>query len=216
MNLTAEDLYQIYHKETNFAAGRPVRQVKNFENAKKKTTWKHFELLASFVNRNCGQIDGRLYVKSLATFFEGYFDPSLFCTPKATKIYKEYITEISMEATPESIKKHLLRSIKFIVKYCRQKNIKNLCEYMNEDMYFIPTSLKHLDAGSISMYFLAAIKNLRVYIDSYPIDCKMDYLPNFDEDYSKYRMRLISVRDLKKIWDNVEEIIDDILSKEPE
>jgi len=214
MSLTPEELYQIYHRETNEAKGRHVRTVKNFDNAKAKSSWKHFELLSNFIERNCGQINGRIYIKSLATFFEGWFEPSIFCTPKGTKIYKEYIANTTEDGSPENIKKHLLSSIKFIVKYCREKNIKSLCEYMNEDLYFIPTVLKHLDAGSVSMYFLVAIKNIRVYIQSYPIDTRMDYIPEFDNDYGKYRMRLVNVRDLQKLYDNVEEIIDEILMRE--
>jgi len=211
--ITAEDIYRIWHKETNLAKGRRVKTVKNFSKAKSKDTWQYFEFCAGFINRNAGHVNEILYIRSLAKYFDGWFDPRFLGTPKVIKIYKDYIKELESHSSKKQIKEAILRSIKTVVQYCKSKELKDLYEYMSDDLYLIPTSLKHLNGGAISVYFLAAVPNILDIFEAYPKDCIDDYIPDFVENYSVYRSRIISKDELNKISENLEYIIEKMIKE---
>ena len=211
---TPEQIYALFHKETNLVKGRAVKAVKNFDKARMKDSWKHFEYCAGFINRNAGHVDVELYIKALARHFEGWFDPNHLGSPKSIKIYREYVDELAKHSSKEEIRMSVLKSIKFVVEYCQDRGIRDIYEYMSEDMYLIPTVLKHLNAGSISMYFIAAVPNSRDVINAYPKDCRDDYIPNFNEEYPVYRMRVLATDSLDKVCSNMETIVEKMIQKE--
>jgi hypothetical protein len=212
MNTTAEDIYRIYHKEVNLAAGRHVKTVKNFDKAKAKNTWVHFEKCAGFINRNRGQVNPDIFIKSIAEYYEGWFDPKYLTGHKSIRNYKEYVKKRETEASPEHIRSELLRSIAFIAEYCKPKKI-DFFQYLAEGQYMIPTVLKHYNAGSVSIYFLCALGGFRDILNGFPPDVTYDYLPNFEEDYPVKRMRIISNPKTKKISENIEIIIQKLIYK---
>ena len=213
--MTPEELYSLWHFETNRVKGRIVRRVKNFEQAKKRETWKHFELLSSFVRRNHGHVDGAIYIRALAERFGGWFDPKIFCKPRATKIYKEHVEKLRVDTDPDSIREHVMHSIKFVVRFCKAKGLSDIYEYLSDDACLIPTMLKHLSAGSISMYFLASISEIRGVVAGYPQDCIDDYASTFEEDYAVHRTRLVALgrksKEFEKLYINVENIVNTCL-----
>lgn len=207
-----EDIYRIYHREVNLAAGRKVRTVKNFDKAKAKDSWVHFEKCAGFINRNKGQVNPEIYVKSIAEYYEGWFDPKFLTGHKSIRNYKEYIKAKEEESNPEHIKIELMRSIAFISKYCKSKSIE-FDQYLGEGHYLIPTVLKHYNAGSISIYFLCALNGFGDILNSFPQDMVFDYLPNFKEEYPIKRMRIINNPDTRKISENLEIVIQKMIYK---
>jgi hypothetical protein len=206
-----EDVYQVFHQETNLASGRRVRRVKNFSNAQSKPTWVHFIRCADWINRNRGQVDLQLYMKALADYYEGWFDPKALGGIKATRIYKTYIKDMDEQSTPEYMRQSLLRSIKFVANYCKSSELDDLSDYLSEDLNMIPTVLRHYNAKSVSMYFLAAMGDFREYAAAYPKDAVTDYIPDLEDDYPVYRMRILHNPDLKKIATNIEQLTNQLI-----
>jgi hypothetical protein len=212
MNTTAEDIYTIYHRETNLAAGRIVKTVKNFTNAKAKDTWVHFEKCANFITRNRGQVNAKIFIKSLAAYYEGWFDPKFLGGQRSIKIYKEYVKTQEEVANPAHIRTELLRSIAFVSKYCKTRGI-DFDTYIMEDQYLIPTILKHFNAGSVSLYFMSSVAGMKETLESFPQDVVYDYIPTFNDTYPIYRMRILSNKDTKNIADNLELLIKKLIYK---
>ncbi len=212
--MSPEELYSIFHIETNACAGRQVRRVKNFDKAKAKDTWKYFESLSAFMYRNNGHVNPELYIRAMAQHYEGWFNPNLFGKPKSIGIYKTYINELHKNTDPAQIKKQIIDSIGFVVRYCCAKDLKNIYEYFDEDKYMIPTMLKHLHAGSISLYFLTCIDSIRTILRNYPQDCIDDYASNFDSDYKLARIRLLGAEELDELRENVERVVNQLIEKE--
>jgi hypothetical protein len=212
--MTAEEVYALYHKEWNRAAGRNVRAVKNFENPKAKEGWKHFELFASFIERNNGNIDPTLYMRALSEAFEGWFKPELLCKPKANMIYRKYLEELKRNTDCASIRKQIIESISFVVRYCHQKSYSDIYEYLNEDIYLIPSVLKHLHAGSLSIYFLVCFDTIKSVFQNYPQDCVREYVPNFTEEYQIARIRLLGCNDLDELRKNIDKVCNQLIEKE--
>lgn len=213
--MTAETIYKIWHKETFKAKGTNVREVKNFDKAKSKPSWDYFENFVYFMERNNGSLDLTLYMEALANYYGGYFNPSMLGTQQSIKIYKDYIKQkkIDVENDEADIRKEILKSIKFIVGFCKERNLGSLEEYISHDMYLIPSILKHYNAGSISPFFLACIENLDIILTSYPKDAVREYVSDFRDWYVRYSIMIRTNEDCKKISDNLEIIIEKYLKK---
>ncbi len=215
--MTSEDLYTLWHRETFKAKGTRVRKVKNFDKAKASGNWEYFESFSLFVKRNNGSIDPELYMRAVALHFGGYFKPSLLGSQKTIKIYKNYIQEMKDNADTTSevnIKEEILKSIKFINKFCRKRGLKSFSEYLEHDMYMIPSIIKHYNAGSISIYFLSSIDNFPIILTNYPTDVIKDYMGNFNSEFGKYRLRVMTNEHTKRIAKNLEEIFEKCLKKQ--
>lgn len=211
--ISPEDIYRVYHREVNAAVGRSVRTVKNFDKIKSNPAWAHFERCAQFVNRNNGQVDYRIYLRALAIYFQGWFDPKHLTGSKSIAIYRSYINDRETQHSPEAIKRLLLTSIDFVVSYCKKHELSSLSQYLSEDLNLIPTIAKHYSAGSVSTYFLAAIEDFIYMLDNYPSDVVYDYFSSFKTDYTSHRMRLIHTPELHKISKNLALIIDQLIEK---
>lgn len=213
MPINAENLYQVFHRETNLVKGINVRTVQNFENIKSTKYWPFFESAANLINRNNGHIDPTLFIKSLAIYFKGWFNPEFLASRKSITIYKEYIAQQEQEMSEEFIKSEIIRSIKFIALFCIEHNLNELSDYLSHDINLIPTIMKHIVAGSISYYYLASIESLMMIIDGYPKDTKDDYLPNFEEKLNSFRSRIIFNSNLKQFTSNIECKTNELIQK---
>ena len=211
--INAEQLYQIFHRETNLVKGIHVRTVQNFENIKSTKHWPFFESASNLINRNNGHIDPALFIKSLAIYFNGWFNPEFLVSRKSITIYKDYIAQQEQEMSEEFIKCEIIRSIKFIALFCNEHKLNELSDYLSHDINLIPTIMKHITAGSISYYYLASLESLMMIIDSYPKDTKDDYLPNFDEKLNSFRSRLIYNPNLKQFISNIELKTNELIKK---
>jgi hypothetical protein len=213
MKITPEEVYSLWHKEINKAKGRNVRKVKNFDKAKEKEDWKYFELCSNLINKSQGHVDPNIYIKSIAEHYEGYFQPKLLISRKSIKIYNLHNKIVNLNTSEEFIIESIKKSIKFIVKYCRENDIKNLYDYLSEGSILIPTPLKHLSAGSISLYFLFSIPNIKIVLGGYPKDSINEYIKNLDEDFNTHRSRIMAYSSTRKISKNLEEIIFKLINK---
>jgi hypothetical protein len=207
--ITPNEIYSLFHKETNLAKGVHVRPVKNFEHAHASKDWNYFVSCANLINRNNGHIDPYLYIKALAQYFKGWFNPSFLTSRQSISIYKDYLLTLEQDITPQLINEEISRSIKFIVKFCLENNLSEFCDYLSHDLYLIPTILKHISAGSVSFYALACINNFSILLQSYPPDTIQDYLPNYSERVNLFRSRII----YNKLNYDVENIINEMLKR---
>lgn len=215
MIVTAEECYSYWHKEYHRFEGQNVRAVKNFSNAKKRDYWDFFEQFASMINRNIGKINYRIFITALADQYGGYYNPCNLVKRKSLKIYRAYIKEKQANNSSKSMREHIFKSLKFIVKYCNENGIKNFNEYLCHDMCMIPTVLKHLQAGSVSVYFLACIPDFDLMLNSYPIDVVQDFAQDIKDNYSVYRMKIIHMDDnlVKKVINKHEHLFNTLINK---
>lgn len=201
--------YSEWHHQIQLHKGIHARRVKNFEKARAKDTWPFFEKLAHMCNKNAGSVDFKLYITSLVDHHKGYVPPKVLPTLKSIKIYKSYIRSINLENDPEEVKKSILNSLTFVVKYIKDNNLDSLDSYLYENVNIIPTILKHYNAGSVCVHFLCCIKNFSLIISGYPDDVVNEFLPDFEEKYNTYRPRLVSSDDknMKIIINNLEDLV---------
>jgi hypothetical protein len=213
--VTPEDCYRQWHKEVQRKRGINVKPVKNFNNAKKKSYWSSFEAFANLCNRNNGQVNYKLYITALVEHHGGYFDPSILPSRKSIKIYKSFIKEQEMSSSPEYIKNAIFTSLKFVISYCTKNNIDTLDQYLSEDLHLIPTPLRHHNAGSVSLYFLACIKNYDMILASYTAGIAGDYIPDFKESYPLYRVRVLNtnLKEVTNLANNLEKILNLMIEK---
>lgn len=215
MMVTPEECYAFWHKEWNRFENKRVRAVKNFTNAKNRDYWDYFEQFANLVNRNRGKINYKIFITSLADQFGGYYNPCNLTKRRSLKIYRSYIKEKEANNNVTAVKDNVFRSLKFIVDYCQEKEIKNFNDYLCEDMYMIPTILKHLDAGSISAHFLACIPDFDLMLQSYPVDVVQDFGQEIKEKYSVYRMKIIHMDNdlLTKVINKNEQLFNTLIKR---
>ena len=189
--MNAQTIYKIWHRETFKAKGVNVKEVKNFEKAQSKPSWEHFENFVTFMDRNNGALDLNLYIEALANKYEGYFNPSILGTQRSIKIYKDYIKQkqIDIENDEVDMRDEILKSIKFIVGFCRERELESFDEYISHDMYLIPSLLKHYNAGSVSPFFLACIDNLNIILTNFAQDAVREYISDFEDWYHRYRIK---------------------------
>ena len=192
--ITPEECYQLFVTHTNLIQGRRTRKIKNFEKARTRKEWIYYESFAQMCNRNNGMIDPETYVKILATHHKGWFTPKLLNDRKSIKIYKSYIKREQLEGSEDHIVEVIKTSLKFIVQYCKDNNIKSLDEYIMENMHTIPTLAKHLNSGKLNMYFFVYIPNIIDRLNTYPNDVRTEFFTQAEEDYNKYRMRVVGVK----------------------
>lgn len=213
--MNAETIYKIWHRETFKAKGINVREVKNFDNAKSKPSWDYFENFVFFMERNNGSLDLDLYMEALAEYYKGYFNPAILGTQQSIKLYKDYVKQkkINIENDKADMKVEILKSIKFIVGFCKKHGLNTFDEYISHDMYLIPSLLKHYNAGSISPFFLACIDNLNIILTNFAKDAVVEYISDFEEWYYRYRIKIRGNEDCRKISDNLEIIVEKYLKK---
>jgi len=208
MTVTPEDIYREFHKHTVFyKTGIYPRTVKNFDKPKAKPEWVYFERLAQMVDNNAGMINYRIYIESLARHYNGWFKPALLPSMKAIKIYKIHKTIMNSTTDRELIYEGIIKSIKFIGDFCKENRIKDFDSYMYHNADYFPTMLKHFTAGSITSYFLTLIPDIKLIIRNFPQDCVEEFCEEFLIDYDLCRSKAISLPKVRKICDNLENLI---------
>lgn len=214
--ISPEECYAYWHKEYHRFEGKNVRVVKNFAKAKEREYWSCFEQFAQMVNRNMGKINYKIFITALADQYGGYYNPCNLTKRRSIKIYRAYVKEREINSSGKAMKEHIMRSLKFIAIFCAENNIKTFNEYLCHDMYMIPSVLKHLNAGSVSVYFLACIPDFDLMLDSYPIDVVQDFAEDIKENFSVYRIKVIHMNDklVTTIINRHEHLFNEIIEKE--
>jgi hypothetical protein len=212
--VTPETIYNEYHKQTfYYSKGMYPKTITNFTKIKSSDNWHYYERFAKMVNDNNGQIDYRMFIQSLAEFYGGRFNPKMLSHPKGIKIYRQSVKLKNMTIDKDDIYNSCLKSIKYIVAYCKEKKYTNLDQYLFEDQYLIPTIARHYLAGSICRYFVAMIPNITSIINGFPSDIRRDYFNDFIEGYNTTRAMVIENNKLRKISDNMDSVFKKLVNK---
>lgn len=198
--VTPEQCYNVYHIETNLANGRRVRAIKNFDKARKRDDWSYFVSFSQKCNRNAGILNYETFISILAKHYNGWFSPKSLISPKSIKLYKSYIRKQELSTSDESIKANILKSLKYLVKYCKENNFNSFEQYLMEGTYVVPTMAKDLNSGNVSKYLFACVSDMVSILESYPSDIRSEFFTEFIEEFSKLRLRVMS-NDDKSIKD---------------
>lgn len=164
-----EDVYQEWHRMSFFILkGIYPKRIVNFEMAKSKPSWIYFVKFTDMCNRT-QMIDYKEFIKILAEFHNGRFNPSELVKAHSIKIYKNKINYAQLqESESDSIK----RSFLFIKQYMNDNGLEKFEDYFNEGGIIFPTFIKHFRMNKISRSFLNKIPYAQNLISSLPEDLK--------------------------------------------
>jgi len=198
------DLYNEWRSQCLFRkTGAWPRKVLSLDNVKDQDKLVHFEKFIKTLENTDGIIDWKLYIESLASFYEGWFGPDLLNSQKSIHIYKTAINIKNIEENTEDIYLGILRSLKFVVAYCNENDLHDFDSYLFDDSTLFPTILKHLSAGSITFYFLALIPNIDVTLKAFPNDVRDSCAADFLAKYKNLKNSVFSVKKIREVRDFV-------------
>jgi hypothetical protein len=152
-----EEIYNEYHKQTFFIRnGVYPRTIKNYDglysDQRKVDYIKYF---ITFLQRNRESVDWKLYILALAKVLRNSFELKHLGRFGANKIYRDYVKSLQVEKNnSEEIYQEILNSITILSGYLKENELK-WNEYLELDQPIIPVVLKHIYAGSVSLYFYA-------------------------------------------------------------
>jgi hypothetical protein len=213
--VTPEQCYNWYHIETNAAKNRRVRSIKNFDKARGRDDWSYFVSFARKCNRSAGLINARIFISVLAKHYSGWFHPKCLVSQKSIKIYKSHVKKQDLTTSDPHIKDNILKSLKYLIKYCKENDIDSFEEYFVEGMYVVPTIAKDLNSGNISKYLFACVPDAVSMLDTFPKDIKEEFFTEFIEEHSQLRMRVLSNKDksIKDLSTNFSKIFKQLINK---
>lgn len=216
--ITAEDCYQIYHKAKTYAQrGVYPKPIKNWEPIKDRPTWPYFEKLADMLHRSAGRIDPKEYIESVVNFYPKSIQPKILTTQKGIKAYKSQIKKDKLESSDEYKIGQIKNSILFIVKYCIDNNIKDFRDYFHHKANIYPSLIHHLESGKVSKYFVHLIPHIKDRVDGYPSDIRKDiFNDNFWSENSIFLVVANNSSEIKKLKNNLEQIINGLINKNNE
>lgn len=204
-------VYNEYRKHTfYYERGFFPTAVKAVDNISDKSKLVFFEKFIDMVYNNAGMIDWKLYIKSLAKFYNGNFDPKLLTSLKGIKIYKTHVQLLNNSSDGNTIYDNVITSLRFVVDYCIESKI-DFNGYLNENIELIPTLLKHYSAGSVSINFLVLVPNIKLIINNYPKDCVDEFMLGFLNEFESIRGKTIKNDKVRKIDKNLELVINKMI-----
>lgn len=165
-----EEIYEEYHREVFFVAKSIYpRRLKNFGkiiDSEKRELLVRFQ---EFIKRNFGSVDWKLYIKACARYYKRKFDLKLLGSLSANKIYRMYVSysKLSDEQSIDEIYDDILNSIKFIKNFSSENEM-TIKEYFTNRENAVPVIVKHIYAGTVSLYFYACLDpelNFRIFGD---------------------------------------------------
>jgi len=209
--MTPEEAYQLYHHycllEKN---GSPPRGIKNFDKFNLKEDKIYFERFADSVTRSDGLMNAKVFMSALAKQYKGFFPARILISPSAMKIYRMNIQKINEENNQDSMYKSVITSCNFIVNFCVEKKISCFSDYLFYNSNIIPAIIKHAYSGEVSYLFLGCVKDFNLIKMGYPKD-SMELISDFD--FNLYRSKIVFIKKCCVISDNMESIIDSLISK---
>jgi len=169
-------IYEYYHKKYMMhRCNTYVKKIVNWDNIELKPDWIYFKRLANIVNKSSGQINYKLYIDSLFDYFDGKFSTKLIGSQKSLGIYKQYINELNEFSDETKVYNNIIHSIKFIVKYCKEHNIKSFDDYFYLNNSTFPTIVLQYNSGVINAALFCLIPNIILRLQSFPGDVVKDY-----------------------------------------
>ena len=186
---TIEEIYNEFHKQTFFIRnGVYPRAIKNFEKIyTDERKLNHLKYFVKFLERNRETVDWKLYIFALAKVLKTSFELKHLGKFAANKIYRDYIASLQVDKdNVEIIYNEIVNSLKVLSGYLKENEL-TWEEYLILNDNIIPTVLKHIYAGSVSLYFYACfpLHVLNKWFN-YPDDC-------FQELFKLNKTEFISV-----------------------
>lgn len=169
-----EEIYNEFHKQTFFMRnGVYPKTIKNFDNLyTDERKINHLKYFVKFLERNRETVDWKLYIFALAKVLKNSFELKHLGKFAANKIYRDYISSLQIDKdNPEVIYNEIVNSLKVLSGYLKENEL-TWDNYLNLNDNIIPTVLKHIYAGSVSLYFYACfpLQVLNKWFN-YPDDC---------------------------------------------
>lgn len=162
---TIEEIYNEYHRQTFYAMNKVYpRPIKNFDTILKDNNKKEYLLkFQNMIKRNREAIDWKLYIYACASLLKNRFDLKILGSLAGNKLYRNFINyKMTEEQKAQDIFDEIIRSLKFLNLILVENDI-DINQYFIEDMHIVPLSLRHIYAGTISIYFYAAINPSKIY-----------------------------------------------------
>jgi hypothetical protein len=162
---TIEEIYNEYHRETMYASKNIYpRSIKNFD---KVLNDQNIELLKKFQNvikMGDESLNWKIYIKACSIYFKGRFDIKVLGSFKGNKIYRDYLryNSLNFEKSNDEIKDEVIKSLQFLSKYLKDSGM-SLKDYIFNRDSIIPVMLKHIHAGSISLYLYSCLSMNKIY-----------------------------------------------------
>lgn len=162
---TIEEIYNEYHRQTfYFTNGVYPRSIKNFDRILSDKSKKEYLLrFQNTIKRNRDSINWKIYIYACASLLRSRFDLKILGSLAGNKLYRNYINyKLTEEQKSQDIFDEIINSLKFLNLTLTTNNM-DINQYFMEDITTIPLSLKHIYAGTMSVYFYSAINPSIVY-----------------------------------------------------
>ena len=208
-----EQIYNEYHKQTFFAMnGTYPKTIVNYDKFLKNQN--AVELVKKFQNllaRNRDAIDWKLYIEALAQHFKTRFDLRYLSNLAGIKTYRSYVQDKFQNTDDETkIYNQIVASLVFLSGYLKANEL-TIQEYYNLDIQTIPVALKHIYAGTVSLYFYAALDPYKVGFEmlNYSNDLFLQYFSmnkdQFMENYiiNKHK-EILKYKKIKEIMEKLQ------------
>ncbi len=160
----------------------------NWEKFKQTNTWNNILTFTKWVEDSCGRCNSKVFIEAQFYLEESTnkINSNYLNSKQAIIKYHNYVKMINTSTDVVVIDNGIKNSIKFIRKYCSQNDI-TFEQYINDNADIYPTSMIHLDAGSITKHFLALVPNIKnTLIYSYPRDVVLDMFTS--EELKDFRL----------------------------
>ena len=157
MKYTSEEVcwlyWKYYQKESK---GIFIRRFKNFDKHKEDVNkWVCYEKLSIIANDY--NINLNEYIPMIAKKFSGkFFHPKQLINPSNLEMWQHRNKKGEELNNSQKIVDKTLKSMKFIVKFCKDNDLRNLQEYIEESIKGEVLGL-HIATGRLSKYFLSLI-----------------------------------------------------------
>lgn len=170
----------------------------------------HLKKFQSLLARNREAINWKIYIYALAQNFKSRFDLRYLSNLSGIKIYRNYVqSKFEIIDNEEYIYNEIIRSLIFLNSYIKENDI-TFKDYFDLDRETIPVALKHLYAGTVSIYFYATFDPYKAGFEllDYPNDLFLEYFYMSKEEFmEKYIIN--KHKDILK-YKKVKEIIEKI------
>jgi len=204
--ITTEQLYSEWHKQTVFYnTGKYPRSIKNFSKAKESDNWAFFERFKIFINKN-SVVDYKIFIQSLADFYEGWFHPKHLNSQKSIRLYKSFISRNNVVGK-DKFKSQIKSNLVFVFKFCKDNNITTLDGYLLHNHKLLPSVLKHYKQGNINLVFFALINNFIDILQNYDPSFVEGFLgSSFNIDYQQTRYELLKDNKLRSLSSKIHRV----------
>jgi hypothetical protein len=168
-----EEIYNEYHKQTFYIRnGVYPKTIQNFKSLyEDPRKVEHIKYFIEFLNRNRASVDWKLYIQALAKVTGNRFDLKYLGTFAGNKVYRDYVKSLhTNKDNINDIYNDIINTLTVLTGYLKENNL-TFIDYFDQDRMLLPLSLKHIYAGTISLYFYACFsQNVLAKWFSYPDD----------------------------------------------